>query len=123
MLWMRKQLKDFEIFCGQTPIYCDNTSTINISENLVNHSRTKHMNVRHHFLRDNIAKGIVKLVFFATDARIADIFTKPLVEKHSAHSEENWEGVIFNKQAYMLVSGIINSLLNFSIYLFSLHVM
>ncbi|WOH12597.1 hypothetical protein DCAR_0832103 [Daucus carota subsp. sativus] len=57
MLWMRQQLKDFGIKCKQTPIFCDNTSTINISENPVNHSRTKHIDVRHHFLRDNVAKG------------------------------------------------------------------
>ena len=81
MLWMRQQLKDFGIKCKQTPIFCDNTSTINISENPVNHSRTKHIDVRHHFLRDNVAKGAVKLIFVATADQLADIFTKPLPEE------------------------------------------
>ncbi|KAL8154856.1 hypothetical protein AgCh_000268 [Apium graveolens] len=56
ILWMIQTLRDFGIKCVKVPIYCDNTSTINISKNPVNHLRTKHIDVRHHFLRDNIAK-------------------------------------------------------------------
>ncbi|KAL8156098.1 hypothetical protein AgCh_001257 [Apium graveolens] len=59
-LWMIQTLRDFGIKCGKVPIYCDNTSTINISKNPVNHSRTKHIDVRHHFLRDNVAKAILE---------------------------------------------------------------
>ncbi|KAL8088588.1 hypothetical protein AgCh_038388 [Apium graveolens] len=62
-------LRDFGIKCGKVPIYCDNTSTINISKNLVNHSRTKHIDVRHHFLRDNIAKEIIEDDVVITKAR------------------------------------------------------
>ncbi|KAL8155052.1 hypothetical protein AgCh_000437 [Apium graveolens] len=54
---MYSTLRDFGIKCVKVPIYCDNTSTINISKNPVNHSRTKHIDVRHHFLRDNATKG------------------------------------------------------------------
>ena len=81
MLWMIQTLRDFSIKCGRVPIYCDNTSTINISKNPVNHSRTKHIDVRHHFLRDNVAKGKIELVFVPTELQLADIFTKPLAEE------------------------------------------
>ncbi|KAL8147189.1 hypothetical protein AgCh_004784 [Apium graveolens] len=75
-----KTLRDFGIKCGKVPIYCDNTSTINISKNPVNHSRTKHIEVRHHFLRDNAAKGKIELVYVPTEYQLADIFRKPLGE-------------------------------------------
>ncbi|KAL8104040.1 hypothetical protein AgCh_028318 [Apium graveolens] len=77
---MYSTLRDFGIKCGKVPIYCDNTSTINISKNPVNHSRTKHIDVHHHFLRDNAAKGKIELVFVPTEYQLADIFTKPLGE-------------------------------------------
>ncbi|KAL8124727.1 hypothetical protein AgCh_012400 [Apium graveolens] len=67
ILWMIQTLRDFGIKCGKVPIYGDNTSTINISKNPVNHSRTKHIDVRHHFLRDNVAKGKIELVFVPTE--------------------------------------------------------
>ena len=44
------------------------------------HSRTKHIDVRHHFLRDHVAKGNIELIFIPTDNQRADIFTKPLAE-------------------------------------------
>ena len=81
ILWMIQTLKDFGVKCGKIPIYCDNTSTINISENPVLHSRTKHIDVRHHFLRDNVTKGKINLVYVPTEYQLADIFTKPLAEE------------------------------------------
>ena len=59
---------------------CDNTSVINLSKNLVHHSRTKHIDIRHHFLRDNVLKGDITLEFISTDKQVADILTKPLKE-------------------------------------------
>ena len=72
------QLSDFGVTIDIVPIYCDNTSAINISKNLVQHSRTKHIDIRHHFLRDNVEKNLIKLGFINTELQIADIFTKPL---------------------------------------------
>ncbi|KAL8124412.1 hypothetical protein AgCh_012164 [Apium graveolens] len=80
ILWMIQTLRDFGVKYGKVPIYCDNTSTVNISKNLVNHSRIKHIEVRHHFLRDNAAKDKIELVFVPTEYQLADIFTKPLGE-------------------------------------------
>ena len=57
---------------------CDNTSAINISKNPVQFSRTKHIQIRHHFLRDNVEKGFISMEFVSTDEQVADIFTKAL---------------------------------------------
>ena len=59
-------------------IFCDNTAAKSLSENPVHHSRSKHIDVRYHFLRDNVAKGTVMIDYVQTEDQIADIFTKPL---------------------------------------------
>jgi len=61
---------------GCIPIFCDNTSIINISKNPCQHKRTKHIDIRHHFLRDNVKKGLISMNFCATNDQITDIFTK-----------------------------------------------
>ena len=63
---------------SEAPILCDNTSTISLAKNPVHHSRTKHIDVRHHFLRDHVQKKDVKVEFIPTHQQLADIFTKPL---------------------------------------------
>ena len=77
---MQQTLEDFGIKFSNIPIYCDNTSAINISKNPVMHSRTKHIDVRHRFLQDHVAKGNIELIFIPTDNQRADIFTKPLAD-------------------------------------------
>ena len=56
LLWIRQQLKDSCVDTGRIPIYCDNTSVINISKDPCQHKKTKHLDIRHHFLRDNVEK-------------------------------------------------------------------
>jgi len=80
LLWIRQQLKDFSVDTGCIPIYCD-TSAINISKNPCQQKRTKHIDIRHHFLRDNVKKGLISMNFCATDKQIADIFNKALSRK------------------------------------------
>jgi len=75
---MKQQLSDYRIVLDHIPIKCDNTSAINISKNPVLHSRTKHIEIRHHFIRDHVLKGDVVLEFVDTKNQIVDIFTKPL---------------------------------------------
>jgi len=60
------------------PIRCDNMSAISLSKNPIMHSRTKHIEIRHHFLRDHVQKGDCVLEFVDTNNQLADIFTKPL---------------------------------------------
>ena len=78
LLWIKQQLKDFVIKTGCIPIMCDNTSAINMAKNPVQHKRTKHIDIRHHFLRDNVEKGFIIMKFCATEDQIVDIFTKAL---------------------------------------------
>jgi len=59
-------------------IFYDNTSAINISKNLVIHSRTKHISIRYHFLREKVTENEVKMEYVSTKDQIVDIFTKPL---------------------------------------------
>jgi len=63
---------------GCIPIFCDNTSAINIFKNPCQHKRTKHIDIRHYFLRDNVEKGLISINCCATTNQIADIFTKAL---------------------------------------------
>ncbi|GJV76785.1 retrovirus-related pol polyprotein from transposon TNT 1-94 [Tanacetum coccineum] len=78
ILWMKSQLTNYDIIYEKVPIFCDNTSAIAISNNPVLHSRTKHIDIRYHFIRDHILKGNIKLHFIPTQYQLAVIFTKPL---------------------------------------------
>jgi len=78
LLWIRQQLKDFSVNMGCIPIFCDNTSAIDIAKNPCQHKRTKHIDIRRHVLRDNVEKGLISMNFCATDKQIAVIFTKAL---------------------------------------------
>nr|ABA93735.1 retrotransposon protein, putative, unclassified [Oryza sativa Japonica Group] len=78
ILWLISTLKDYGLTFEKVPLFCDNTSAINIAKNPVQHSRTKHIDIRFHFLRDHVEKGDIELMFLDTKLQLADIFTKPL---------------------------------------------
>jgi hypothetical protein len=78
LLWMRFTLSDFGYKFSKIPLLCGNESAIKLANNPVNHSRTKHIDIRHHFLRDHKAKGEIALSHVSTDKQLADIFTKSL---------------------------------------------
>ena len=78
---MKQTLRDYCIILEQIPIKCDNTSAINLSKNPIQYSRTKHIEIRHHFLRDHVQNGDIALEFISTEKQLADIFTKPLCEE------------------------------------------
>ena len=59
-------------------LYCDNTSVINISKNLVMHKKTKHNEIKYHYLRELIQEKEVKMKYIKTKEKIDDIFTKAL---------------------------------------------
>ena len=77
---MQQTLKDFGLNFSKSPIYSDNMSAINLSKNTTHHARTKHIDIRHHFLRDNISKEVITLDYINSKNQIADIITKPLNE-------------------------------------------
>ncbi|GKE14467.1 retrovirus-related pol polyprotein from transposon TNT 1-94, partial [Tanacetum coccineum] len=80
VLWIKSQLADYDVLYDKVPILCDNTSAIAISNNLVLNFRTKHIDIRYHFIRDHILKGDIELHFVPIDLQLADIFIKPLAE-------------------------------------------
>nr|GEV75060.1 copia protein [Tanacetum cinerariifolium] len=78
ILWMRSQLTDYGFDFNKIPLYCDNRSAIALCSNNVQHSRSKHINIRHHFICEQVKRGVVELYFVSTDYQLADIFTKAL---------------------------------------------
>ncbi|KAK8624782.1 hypothetical protein V6N13_089668 [Hibiscus sabdariffa] len=78
VLWMKQQLLDYGIDVGTIPIKCDNTSAICLTKNPIQHSRTKHIEIRHHFIRDHVSKNDIVLEYVDTLHQLADIFIKPL---------------------------------------------
>nr|GEW37324.1 retrovirus-related Pol polyprotein from transposon TNT 1-94 [Tanacetum cinerariifolium] len=80
-LWMRTQLIDYGFYFDKIPMYCDSKAAIAISCNPIQHSRTKHIDVRYHFIKEKVKKGIVELFFVRTEYQLADLFTKALPEE------------------------------------------
>jgi hypothetical protein len=80
LLWMRQTLKEYGVNCVKVPLICDNESAIKIAYNPVQHSRTKHIEIRNYFIRDHVAHGDIELAYVCTKDQLADIFTKPLDE-------------------------------------------
>jgi hypothetical protein len=81
LLGMNQTLSDYGCKFSKIPLLCDNESAIKLENNPVQHSRTKHIDIRHHFLRDHEAKGDIDLRHVSTERQLADIFTKPLDEQ------------------------------------------
>jgi hypothetical protein len=88
---MRQTLRDFGYNLSKVPLLCDNESAVRMADNPIEHSRTKHIDIRHHFLRDHQQKGDIEVYHINTENQLADIFTKPLDEKRFCrlHSELN----------------------------------
>ncbi|WVZ75487.1 hypothetical protein U9M48_023533 [Paspalum notatum var. saurae] len=78
LFWMKATLSDFGLRFGKIPLLVDSTSAISVAKNLVLHTRTKHIDVRFHFLRDHYEKGDIDLIHVVSANQLADIFTKPL---------------------------------------------
>nr|GEX78539.1 retrovirus-related Pol polyprotein from transposon TNT 1-94 [Tanacetum cinerariifolium] len=85
VLWMRTQLTDYGFHFDKIPMYCDSKAAIAISCNPVQHSCTKHIDVRYHFIKEKVKKGIVELLFVGMEYQLADLFTKALpVERYQS---------------------------------------
>ncbi|GKB71162.1 retrovirus-related pol polyprotein from transposon TNT 1-94 [Tanacetum coccineum] len=78
ILWMRSQLTDYGLGFNKIPMYCDNKSAIALCCNNVQHSRSKHIDIRFHFIKEQVENGVVELYFVNTEYQLADIFTKAL---------------------------------------------
>ncbi|GJZ97296.1 retrovirus-related pol polyprotein from transposon TNT 1-94 [Tanacetum coccineum] len=80
VLWLRTQLTEYGFHFNKIPMYCDSKAAVAISCNPVQHSRSKHIDVRYHFIKEQVEKGIVKLFLVRTEYQLADLFTKALPE-------------------------------------------
>ncbi|GJT22594.1 retrovirus-related pol polyprotein from transposon TNT 1-94 [Tanacetum coccineum] len=126
ILLMKSQITANDIIYEKVTIFCDNTSAIAISNNLVLHSRTKHIDIRYHFIRDHILKGDIELHFIPTQYQLADIFTKPLDEPNFKRLivELGYNGEIREKETLkksylpprwrLLMGQIISALLDYA---------
>nr|GFC17933.1 retrovirus-related Pol polyprotein from transposon TNT 1-94 [Tanacetum cinerariifolium] len=79
VMWMRTQLQDYGFNYNKIPLYCDSQLAITISCNPVQHSRTKHIHMQYHFIKEQVKNGIIELYFVRTEY-LADMFTKALPE-------------------------------------------
>ena len=80
ILYMKQSLLDYGVELDRIPLFCDNESAIKIVNKPVQHSRTKHIDIRHHFLRGHVARNDITLCGVRSEDQLADIFTKPLDE-------------------------------------------
>jgi hypothetical protein len=71
-------MRDFGVIFERVSLMCDNTSAIFVAKNPVFYKRMKHLKVRHHFLRDHVENGYIKMRYIDTERQLADIFTKLL---------------------------------------------
>ncbi|GJT20455.1 retrovirus-related pol polyprotein from transposon TNT 1-94 [Tanacetum coccineum] len=78
VIWMRTQLLDYGFKYNRIPMYCDSKSAIAISCNPVQHSKTKHIDIRYHFIKEHVERGTVEIYFVETEYQLADLFTKAL---------------------------------------------
>ncbi|WVZ96842.1 hypothetical protein U9M48_042425 [Paspalum notatum var. saurae] len=92
ILYIKQTLLDYRVELSRVPLLCDNDSAVKLANNPIQHSRTKHIDICHHFIRDHVAKGDILLRNVGTKEQLAeDIFTKPLDEStfSSLRSELN----------------------------------
>jgi hypothetical protein len=81
LLWMRQTLKDYGYTMNHVPLLCDNECAIKIAYHHCEHCRTKHIDIRHHFLRDHTIKGDIVISHVGINDQLAKKFTKPLDER------------------------------------------
>ncbi|GJT14107.1 hypothetical protein Tco_0861149 [Tanacetum coccineum] len=81
ILWMRSQLTDYGLGFNKIPMYSDNKSVIALCCNNVQHSRSKHIDIRFHFIKEHVENGVIELYFVNTEYQLADIFTKALARE------------------------------------------
>jgi hypothetical protein len=71
-------MRDFGVRFERVPLMCDNTSAISVVKNSVFYKKMRHVERRHHFLRDHVEKGDIEMRYIDTERQLANIFTKPL---------------------------------------------
>jgi hypothetical protein len=89
-IWLRKLLTGlFDLEMEATMILCDNQSCIKMTENHVFHDKSKHIEIRYHYICDMVQRGAIKLQYVSTDEQVVDVLTKPLSRVKFEHFREN----------------------------------
>ncbi|GKA69261.1 hypothetical protein Tco_0775325 [Tanacetum coccineum] len=101
VIWMRTQLLDYGYKYNRILMYCDSKSAIAISCNPVQHSKTKHIDIRYHFIKEHVEKGTVEIYFVGTEYQLADLFTKAL-------PKERFEYLVHRIESKLLTNFIMN---------------
>nr|GEY22091.1 retrotransposon protein, putative, unclassified [Tanacetum cinerariifolium] len=103
VLWMRTQLTDYGFYFDKIPMYCDSKAAIAISCNPVQHSRTKHIDVRYHFIKEKVEKGMVELFFVGTEYQLSAYLLKPCPKKGLSISSDNLKDSNYLIHSYRVV--------------------
>ena len=90
LVWMKQMLKEYNVEQNVLTLYCDNLSALNISKNHIPQSRTKHIDIRHHFIRDLVEEKVVTLEHVDTEEQLVDIFIKALDAKQFEKLGASW---------------------------------
>nr|GFB61851.1 ribonuclease H-like domain-containing protein [Tanacetum cinerariifolium] len=115
ILWMRSQLSDYVLVFNKIPMYCDNKSAIALCCNNVRHSRSKYIDIRYHFIKEQVEQGVIELYFVNTEYQLADLFTKALGRERiefltnklgmrRLQISQNPRGIFINQSKYALES-------------------
>ncbi|GJV28975.1 retrovirus-related pol polyprotein from transposon TNT 1-94 [Tanacetum coccineum] len=119
VLWMRTQLTNYGFHFNKIPIYCDLKSAIAISCNPIQHSRTKHIDVRYHFIKEHVEKGTIELYFVKTDYQLANLFTKALLPERFNYLVRRLVHKDVNKRLSIILAIIAKKIS--AVLLFSIH--
>ncbi|GJS77381.1 retrovirus-related pol polyprotein from transposon TNT 1-94 [Tanacetum coccineum] len=88
VIWIRMQLLDYGYHYTKIPMYCDSKSAISISCNPVQHSHTKHINIRYHFIKEHVEKGTIELTLSGRNTILLICLLKPFPKKESTSSDD-----------------------------------
>ena len=115
---MNQTLLDFGVKFDEILLMCDNESAVKIATNPVQHSRTKHIDIRHHFFRDHVNKGYINIDGIVTDDQLVDIFTKPLDESRFCKLRNELNIIDFSNVAWKLAHMAYGSFMHSLFYFF-----
>lgn len=108
LIWLQTVLHEVRISVSQAPIlWCDNLGATYLSANSVYHSRTKHMDIDYHFVRDRVAAKTLKVSFISSQDQIIDVLTKPLVADKLLHFKSSLKVVDtpLNSRGHIRIDG------------------